>query len=102
MLSDLSIRIKTMRIADKIQDAELKIIRELYNAWKNKNRDTVNFDADSCGLQSVLSRAGLSTNQARTHLESLQAFDFIEFDENNIKLLPSGIKYARGQFDNIT
>lgn len=91
-----------MRIADKIQDVELKIIRELYNAWKNKNQNEVNFDADPCGLQSVLSRAGLSTNQARPHLESLQAFDFIEFDANKIKLLPSGIKYARGQFDNIT
>jgi hypothetical protein len=31
----------------------------------------------------------------------LQGFDFVELDGDRVKLLPSGIKYARGQFDNI-
>ena len=90
-----------MRIADKLQQTELKIIRALYDKWKTQNTDHVTFQAQSSSLAQTLSDLGMSMNQAQTHLQSLQAFDFIEFDANNIKLLPSGIKYARGQFDHI-
>ena len=90
-----------MRIADKLQETELKIIKALYDKWKAQNTDHVTFQAPNNSLRQMLSDIGMSVNQAQTHLESLQAFDFIEFDQNSIKLLPSGIKYARGQFDHI-
>ena len=90
-----------MRIADKLKEPELKIIKALYDKWKAANTEQVTFRADNASIQQTISGLGMSMNQARTHLESLQAFDFIEFDANSIKLLPSGIKYARGQFDHI-
>lgn len=90
-----------MKVTDKIQEQDLKIIRALYNEWKEANKATANFDAESLSLQSVLSASGLSENEAIDHLKNLQGFDFIEFDGDRVKLLPSGIKYARGQFDNI-
>ncbi len=90
-----------MRIADKLQETELKIIKALYDQWKIQNTDHITFQAQNSSLKQMLSDIGISINQAQTHLKSLQAFDFIEFDQNNIKLLPSGIKYARGQFDHI-
>lgn len=90
-----------MRIADKLQEPELKIIKALYDKWKTQNTDHVTFEAQNSSLKQILSDIGMSVTQVQTHLESLQAFDFIEFDHNSIKLLPSGIKYARGQFDHI-
>mgnify|MGYP000879554239 CR=1 FL=1 len=90
-----------MKITDKIQEQDLKIIRALYNDWKAANNGNLNFDADSCSLQSVISASGLPENEAIDHLRNLQGFDFVEFDGDRVKLLPSGIKYARGQFDNI-
>ena len=90
-----------MRIADKLQETELRIIKALYDKWKAQNTDHVTFQAQNVSLNQMLGDIGMSINQAHTHLESLQGFDFIEFDKNNIKLLPSGIKYARGQFDHI-
>jgi hypothetical protein len=86
---------------DKLQEPDLKIIKALYDNWKTTNKNELSFNAPSCSLQNVLKQAGISDSAGQSHLESLQAFDFIEFDEDNIKLLPSGIKYARGQFDNI-
>ena len=90
-----------MKVIDKIQEPDLKIIRALYNDWKGANQGTLNFDADSCSLQSVVNAAGLPENEAKAHLANLQGFDFVEVDGDRVKLLPSGIKYARGQFDNI-
>jgi len=90
-----------MKVTDKIQQKDLKIIRALYNEWKKSNSGTANFNADSCSLQSVISASGLSENEAIDHLRNLQGFDFVEFDGDRVKLLPSGIKYARGQFDNV-
>lgn len=92
---------RTMNIIDKIKEPDLKIIGALYNNWKESNKGDLNFDADSCSLQSVVSAAGLTENEVKPHLQSLQGFDFVEFDGDRVKLLPSGIKYARGQFDNI-
>ncbi len=90
-----------MKIADKLQEPDLKIVKVLYDNWKSANKDQLTFNAENLSLQDVLSGVGMSKAQAQTHLESLQAFDFIEFDDDNIKLLPSGIKYSRGQFDHI-
>ncbi len=90
-----------MKIADKLQDTELKIIKTLYDKWKSANTEHASFEAESTNLDQTVLSLGMSLNQAKTHLESLQAFDFIEFDANKIKLLPSGIKYARGHFDHI-
>jgi hypothetical protein len=49
----------------------------------------------------VISASGLLENEAIDRLRNLQGFDFVEFNGNRVKLLPSGIKYARGQFDNV-
>ena len=48
-----------MHIVDKIQEPDLKIIRALYNDWKETNKGNLSFDADSCSLQSVVKGAGL-------------------------------------------
>jgi len=90
-----------MKVIDKIQQQDLKIIRALYNDWKAANSGNLNFEAESCSLQSVISASGLSENEAIDRLRNLQGFDFVEFDGDRVKLLPSGIKYARGQFDNV-
>jgi len=90
-----------MKVIDKIQQKDLKIIRALYNDWKKTNSGNVSFDAESCSLQHVISASGLSEKEVTDHLRNLQGFDFVEFDGDRVKLLPSGIKYARGQFDNI-
>ncbi len=88
-----------MNIVDKIQEPDLKIIRTLYNNWKETSKGDLSFDADSCSLQSVVNGSGLSENEVISHLESLQGFDFVKIDRERVKLLPSGIKYAQGQFD---
>ena len=90
-----------MNITDKIQEPDLKIIRTLYSNWKETNKGDLSFDADSCSLQSVVNGAGLPEKEVKSHLESLQGFDFVKFDKERVKLLPSGIKYAQGQFDKI-
>ena len=90
-----------MKVIDKIQEPDIKIIRDLYNNWKQANQDSLNFEAETCSQQSVVNAAGLPEKETEAHLRSLQGFDFIEFDGDRVKLLPSGIKYARGQFDNI-
>ena len=90
-----------MNIVDKIQEPDLKIIRTLYNNWKEANEGNLSFDADICSLQFVVNGAGLPENEVKSHLESLQGFDFVKFDGEGVKLLPSGIKYAQGQFDKI-
>ena len=94
-------RFWAMKVTDKIQEQDIKIIRALYNEWKKTNSGNVSFDAESCSLQHVISASGLSENEAIDRLRNLQGFDFVEFDGDGVKLLPSGIKYARGQFDNI-
>ena len=90
-----------MRIADKLQEPELKIIKALYEKWKAANTEHVTFQADSINLDEALSGLGISKDEASSHLASLQAFDFLKLDGNYVQLLPSGIKYARGQFDHI-
>jgi len=90
-----------MKVIDRIQQKDLKIIRALYNEWKKANSGSLSFDADCCSLQSVISASGLSENEAIDRLRNLQGFDFVEFDGDRVKQLPSGIKYARGQFDNV-
>jgi hypothetical protein len=90
-----------MKVTDKIQEQDLKIIRALYDDWKAASNGNLSFDAESCSLQTVISASGLPENEAIDRLRNLQGFDFIGFDGDRVKLLPSGIKYARGQFDNI-
>lgn len=90
-----------MKIVDKIQEPDLKIIRTLYNNWKETNKGDLSFDTDSYSLQSVLNGTGLPENEVKPHLKNLEDFAFIKFDGKMVKLLPSGIKYAQGQFDKI-
>ena len=97
----ISERCGAMHIVDKIQEPDLKIIRALYNDWKETNKGNLSFDADSCSLQSVVKGAGLPENEVKSHLESLQGFAFVKLEGERVKLLPSGIKYAQGQFDKI-
>lgn len=97
----ISERCGTMNIVDKIREPDLKIIRALYNNWKETSKGDLSFDTDSCSLQSVVNGAGLPENEVKPHLESLQGFDFVKFDGERVKLLSSGINYAQGQFDKI-
>ncbi len=90
-----------MHIVDQIQEPDLKIIRTLYNNWKETGKGGLSFDADSCSLQSVVKGADLPESEVKSHLESLQDFAFVEFGGDRVKLLPSGIKYAQGQFDKV-
>lgn len=94
-------RCVTMNIVDRIQEPDLKVIRALYNNWKETNKGDLSFDTDICSLQSVVNGSGLSENEAKSHLENLQGLDFVQLDGVRVKLLPSGIKYAQGQFDMI-
>ncbi len=90
-----------MKVIDKIQEQDIKLIRALYNEWKAANNGNLSFDAESMSLQSVINASGLPENEAVDRLRNLQGFDFVEFDGEKVKLLPSGIKYARGRFDYI-
>ncbi len=90
-----------MNIVDRIQEPDLKVIQALYNNWKETKKGDLSFDTDSCSLQSVVNGSGLSENEAKSHLENLQGLDFVQLDGARVKLLPSGIKYAQGQFDMI-
>ncbi len=90
-----------MKIVDKIQQPDLQIIKALYDKWKQTNKDRITFDAQSYNLQSFLSEIGMSQETAKHHLDNLQSFDFVTWDKDEIKLLPSGIKYSLGQFDHL-
>ncbi len=90
-----------MKIVDKIQEPDLKIIRTLYINWKESDKGNLSFDADSCSLQSVVNGAGLPENEVKSHLKSLQDFEFVNYDGNGVKILPSGINYAQGHFGEI-
>jgi len=87
-----------MRIEDRLQDTEIKIIKTLYD-HRNKSDKVITFDADSYDLTDIIKESGISKNNAMSALKNLKDFDFIEWDKGRVKLLPSGIKYSKGQFD---
>jgi hypothetical protein len=84
---------------DKLKNEDLKIIKVLYDDWKKTNPD--GFQAESINLNKILNDTGMSKEQANSIFNNLQDFDFISRDGDEIKLLPSGIKYSLGQFDNL-
>lgn len=88
-----------MKTVDRIQEKELKIVKVLFDNWKKEKNGELNFNAESCNIHTVLNEAGMTKPQAGPHLKNLQDFDFIEYDKDDVKLLPSGINYALGQFD---
>lgn len=87
-----------MRIEDRIQDTELKLIKALYEHGKEKSTE-VTYDAPSFNLYAILDELRMSENEARPALKNLVDFDFLEWDKDSVKLLPSGIKYSIGQFE---
>lgn len=88
-----------MRTTDRLQEPDIRIVRELYDDWKRSKNGQLSFDAESRNIQDVLANIGMTKNQAGPHLKNLHNFDFIEYDKDNVKLLPSGINYALGLFD---
>jgi hypothetical protein len=89
-----------MHTEDRLKDAELRIIRELYERGKKPGSE-VSFKTESHELGNVLSGLGMTEASAKPALQNLKEFDFIEWDEGRVKLLPSGIKYSLGQFDGL-
>lgn len=88
-----------MRTVDRLHESDLKIIKVLYDNWKQDKGGELKFDAQSCDINMILNEAGMTKPQAGPHLKNLQDFEFIEYDKDQVKILPSGINYALGQFD---
>ncbi len=89
-----------MKTTDRLKEQDIKIVKALYDEWKRSKGGELKFDAESRVIEDVLAETGMTKNQAGPHLKNLQDFDFIEYDKDQIKLLPSGINYALGRFDN--
>ena len=90
-----------MEIVDKIKDSDLKIIKALYDKWKTTHQGVRTYDAQSCDITQLASETGLTENETRTHIGNLSSFDFVAQSQDQVKLMPSGIKYALGHFDNV-
>jgi hypothetical protein len=88
-----------MRTTDRLQEPDIRIVRALYDDWKRSKNGQLSFDAESRDIQDVLTEIRMTKNQAGPHLKNLQDFEFIEYDKDSVKLLPSGINYALGRFD---
>lgn len=88
-----------MKLVDKIQDIDAKIIKVLYDEWKKTSDGNLTYESESYNLQTLLKDTGMTENQLRSHLGNLADFDFVEFDKDKVKLLPSGINFALGYYD---
>ena len=87
-----------MKIDDKLQDHEIQIIKALYEHGKKKTNE-VTFQADSYRLSGILNELKMPENIAKSALKNLADFEFVEWEKDNIKLLPSGIKYSMNVFE---
>jgi hypothetical protein len=90
-----------MKVIDKLHEQDLKIIKVLYDDWKSTMNGSIKFEAKSCSIDTLLNATGMTKPQAGSYLKNLESFDFIEYDKDSVKLLPSGINYALGHFDRI-
>lgn len=88
-----------MKTTDRLKEPDIKIVKALYDEWKRNKHGQLSFDAESRAIRDVLTETGMTKDQAGPHLKNLQEFDFIEYDKDYVKLLPSGINYALGSFD---
>lgn len=88
-----------MKIVDKIQDPDIKIIKALYDKWKKTSDGNLTYEAESYDLQSIVNDTGMAEKQLKSHLGNLASFDFVEYDNDMVKLLPSGINFALGYYD---
>jgi hypothetical protein len=88
-----------MKTVDRLQEPDMRIVKALYDDWKKDKKGELSFDAESRSISDLLAETGMNKNQAGPHLKNLQNFEFIEYDKENVKLLPSGINYALGVFD---
>jgi hypothetical protein len=92
---------KAMKIIDAIQEKDIKILRVLYNKWKETHQGRLSYDAEAYDAVSIYQATGLTKDQFRSHLENLEHIEFLSYDGTQVKLLPSGINYCLGQFDNM-
>jgi len=90
-----------MKTVDRIQDKDLKILRVLFDKWKQTHQGRLSFDAESYDAVDIYKAVGISKDQFRSHTENLERIDFISLEEGRVKLLPSGINYCLGQFDHM-
>jgi hypothetical protein len=90
-----------MKTIDAIQDKDLKILKVLFNKWKQTHQGRLSFDAQAYDAVSIYQAVGISKDQFTSHLKNLERIEFVAWDNDRVKLLPSGINYCLGQFDNM-
>jgi hypothetical protein len=90
-----------MKIIDAIQEKDIRILRVLYGKWKQTHEGRLAYDAEAYDAVSIYQAAGLPKDQFQSHLKNLQNIEFLAYDGDMVKLLPSGINYCLGQFDNM-
>lgn len=90
-----------MKTVDRIQDKDLKILKVLFDKWKQTHQGRLSYDAESHDAVDIYNAVGITKDQFRSHTENLERIEFLSLDEGRVKLLPSGINYCLGQFDNM-
>ena len=90
-----------MKVIDAIQDKDLKILKVLFDKWKQTHQGALSVDAQAYDAVSIYQAAGLTKDQFGSRLKNLELIDFISWEDGRVKLLPSGINYCLGQFDNM-
>jgi hypothetical protein len=91
----------TMKIIDAIQEKDLKILKVLFDKWKETHQGRLSFDAQAYDAVSIYQAIGITKDQFASHLKNLERIEFVAWEDGRIKLLPSGINYCLGQFDNM-
>jgi DNA-binding IclR family transcriptional regulator len=90
-----------MKIIDAIQEKDIRILRVLYDKWNETHVGKLSYDSQTYDYASIYQATGLTKEQFHSHLKNLQSIEFLSFDEEEVKLLPSGINYCLGQFDDM-
>ncbi len=90
-----------MKVIDAIQDKDIKILKVLFNKWKETHQGRLSFDAEQYDGVSIYQAAGLSKDQFGSHLKNLERIEFVSWENGSVRLLPSGINYCLGQFDHM-
>jgi hypothetical protein len=88
-----------MKIVDRIQDKDLIILKVLFDKWKETHQGKLAYDAEFYEDASIQYATKIPKDSFRSHLENLERIDFVSLENDQVKLLPSGINYCLGQFD---
>ena len=88
-----------MKIVDAIQDQDLRILKALFDKWKETHKGRLSFDAEFADDNTIQYVTKIPKDSFYSHLENLEHIDFVALEHGQVKLLPSGINYCLGQFD---